>query len=152
MTRPRPVYLVNFACYKPEESLKCSKKRFMEQSRMSGFFTEEIPEFQRKILERSGLGDDTYLPEAVLSIPPDPSMKAARKEAEYVMFGVWGPRRAISKDLSKSQRHWDPNCELQPIQPNSIALSNGCQSLKASREYKELQPRWDGMQCGHSFC
>lgn len=88
MTRPRPVYLVNFSCYKPEESRKCTKRIFMDHSRASGFFTEENLDFQRKILERSGLGENTYLPEAVLSIPPNPSMKEARKEAEAVMFGA----------------------------------------------------------------
>jgi 3-ketoacyl-CoA synthase len=88
MTRPRPVYLVNFSCYKPEESRKCTKRIFMDHSRASGFFTEENLDFQRKILERSGLGENTYLPEAVLSIPPNPSMKEARKEAEMVMFGA----------------------------------------------------------------
>ncbi|PNX87014.1 3-ketoacyl-CoA synthase 11-like protein, partial [Trifolium pratense] len=88
MTRPRPVYLVNFSCYKPEESRKCTKKMFMDHSRASGFFTEENLDFQRKILERSGLGENTYFPEAVLSLPPNPSMKEARKEAEMVMFGA----------------------------------------------------------------
>nr|XP_029148795.1 3-ketoacyl-CoA synthase 11-like [Arachis hypogaea] len=88
VTRPRPVYLIDFSTYKAKESMQCSKQRFMEQSRMSGFFTEENLEFQRKILERSGLGDNTYLPEAVLCIPPNPSMSTARKEAEDVMFGA----------------------------------------------------------------
>ncbi|XP_021895183.1 3-ketoacyl-CoA synthase 11 isoform X2 [Carica papaya] len=88
LTRPRAVYLVNFSCYKPEESRKCTKKVFMDQSRMTGTFTEENLEFQRKILERSGLGESTYLPEAVLNIPPNPSMKEARKEAEAVMYGA----------------------------------------------------------------
>ncbi|KAK7328397.1 hypothetical protein VNO77_22502 [Canavalia gladiata] len=88
MTRPQPVYLVNFSCCKPEEARKCTKRLFMDRSRMSGFFTDENLEFQRKILERSGLGENTYLPEAVLNIPPNPSMKEARKEAEMVMFGA----------------------------------------------------------------
>ncbi|KAE9601847.1 hypothetical protein Lal_00041018 [Lupinus albus] len=88
LTRPRPVYLVNFSCYKPEESHKCTKKIFMDHSRMAGSFSDENLEFQKKILERSGLGDSTYLPEAVLNIPPNPSIKEARKEAEAVMFGA----------------------------------------------------------------
>ncbi|CAN1177767.1 3-ketoacyl-CoA synthase 11 [Linum perenne] len=88
MTRPSPVYLVNFSCYKPDEPRKCTKKIFMEQSRLAGTFTEDSLEFQRKILERSGLGDSTYLPDAVLAIPPNPSMQEARREAEAVMFGA----------------------------------------------------------------
>ncbi|KAE8720499.1 3-ketoacyl-CoA synthase 17 [Hibiscus syriacus] len=84
----RPVYLVNFACYKPEESRKCSKMMSVDQSQMTGTFTDDNLQFQRRILERSGLGDSTYLPEAVLNIPPNPSMHQARKEAKAVMFGA----------------------------------------------------------------
>ncbi|CAL5096361.1 unnamed protein product [Urochloa decumbens] len=88
LTRPRPVYLVDFACYKPHEERKCSRARFMNCTESLGTFTPENIEFQRKIIERSGLGEDTYLPEAVLNIPPNPSMANARKEAEMVMFGA----------------------------------------------------------------
>jgi len=88
LTRPHPVYLVNFSCYKPDESRKCTKKIFMDQSQMTGTFSEDNLQFQRKILERSGLGDSTYLPEAVLNIPPNPSMDEARNEAKAVMFGA----------------------------------------------------------------
>ncbi|GKB57598.1 3-ketoacyl-CoA synthase 11-like protein [Tanacetum coccineum] len=44
--------------------------------------------FQKKILERSVLGQKTYFPEAVLQVPPNPCMAEARKEAEMVMFGA----------------------------------------------------------------
>lgn len=90
LTRPHPVYLVlvDFSCYKAEESRKCTMKIFVNQSRMVVSFSEENLEFQKKILQRSGLGDNTYLPEAVLTIPPNPSIQEARKEAEAVMFGA----------------------------------------------------------------
>ncbi|KAI4344074.1 hypothetical protein L6164_011346 [Bauhinia variegata] len=35
LTRPRPVYLVDYSCYKPEECPKCTKRIFMDQSRMT---------------------------------------------------------------------------------------------------------------------
>ncbi|KAG2691563.1 hypothetical protein I3760_08G014200 [Carya illinoinensis] len=88
LTRPRPVYLVDFSCYKPEDARKCTRQIFMDRSCSTGTFAEENLEFQRKILERSGLGESTYLPEAVLRVPPNPSMAEARKEAEAVMFGA----------------------------------------------------------------
>ncbi|KAI3870222.1 hypothetical protein MKW92_041917 [Papaver armeniacum] len=88
LTRPRPVYLVDFSCYKPEDERKCTRQIFMERSGLTGSFTEQNLEFQRKILERSGLGESTYLPPAVLRVPPNPSMAEARKEAEIVMFGA----------------------------------------------------------------
>ncbi|XP_019189925.1 PREDICTED: 3-ketoacyl-CoA synthase 11-like [Ipomoea nil] len=88
LTRPRPVYLVDFSCYKPEEARKCTRQIFMERSGLTGTFSEENLRFQKKILERSGLGESTYLPEAVLRVPPNPCMAEARKEAETVMFGA----------------------------------------------------------------
>ncbi|CAH9080980.1 unnamed protein product [Cuscuta epithymum] len=87
MTRPRPVYLVDYSCYQPPDSLKANHHRFMDHSRLTGDFDDSSLEFQRKILERSGLGDETYFPEAMHCVPPQPSMLAAREEAEQVMFG-----------------------------------------------------------------
>ncbi|KAK5793988.1 3-ketoacyl-CoA synthase 17 -like protein [Gossypium arboreum] len=88
MSRPRKAYLVNFACYKPEADRICTREIFMERSGLTGSFTEENLAFQKKILERSGLGQKTYLPEAVMRVPPNPCMAEARKEAETVMFGA----------------------------------------------------------------
>lgn len=88
LTCPRPVYLVDFCSYKPPDSNICTKKFFMQQSSLVDSFKKESLEFQRKILERSGLGESTYLPEAVFSTPPNISVESARKEAEVVMFGA----------------------------------------------------------------
>ncbi|XP_038719613.1 3-ketoacyl-CoA synthase 20-like [Tripterygium wilfordii] len=95
-SRPRKVYLVDFACYKPPTERICTREIFMERSALAGFFTEENLAFQKKILERSGLGQKTYLPEAVMRLPPNPCIAEARKEAETVMFN------AIDELLSKT--------------------------------------------------
>ncbi|KAJ7189806.1 hypothetical protein O6H91_23G055800 [Diphasiastrum complanatum] len=88
MSRPRPVYLVDYACYKPSNNLKVLHPTFMEHSRLSGKFDEKSLAFQKKILERSGLGEETYLPPALHELPANPCMSAARGEAEEVMFGA----------------------------------------------------------------
>ncbi|GFP85882.1 3-ketoacyl-coa synthase 4 [Phtheirospermum japonicum] len=88
MTRPRSIYLVDYACYRPPDHLRVSSSKFMAHSRLTGDFDEPALEFQRKILERSGLGEETYLPEAMHKVPTEPSMAAAREEAEQVMFGA----------------------------------------------------------------
>ncbi|CAO2151372.1 unnamed protein product [Urochloa humidicola] len=94
--RPRAVYLLDFACYKPSPSHTVTRETFMHQSTAAGVFTEENLAFQRKILERSGLGQSTYFPAAVLNSPPNPCMAEARAEAEAVMFG------AIDQVLAKT--------------------------------------------------
>ncbi|RRT65307.1 hypothetical protein B296_00041156 [Ensete ventricosum] len=88
MKRPRPVYLVDFACYKPSSALKCTREFFVEHSARTGIFTDDNLAFQKKILERSGLGQSTYFPEAMFETPPNLCMAEARKEAEMVMFGA----------------------------------------------------------------
>lgn len=95
----RNIYMLEFACYKPDEASMCSKEHFMKCSTLAGTFTDENLAFQKKILERSGLGQKTYLSQALLRIPPDPCMSEAREEAEMVMFG------AIDQLLEKVKNH-----------------------------------------------
>ncbi|TYH95829.1 hypothetical protein ES332_A12G134800v1 [Gossypium tomentosum] len=86
--RSRPVYLVDFACYKPEDDRKMSVDSFLKMTEDSGAFTEETLQFQRRISTRSGLGDETYFPRGITSTPPNLCMEEARAEAETVMFGA----------------------------------------------------------------
>lgn len=88
MTRPRSVYLVDYSCYRPPSHLQAKFHKFMEHSKLIGDFDDAALEFQRKILERSGLGEETYIPEALHRIPPRISMVAAREEAQQAMFGA----------------------------------------------------------------
>ncbi|CAN1125364.1 3-ketoacyl-CoA synthase 4 [Linum perenne] len=98
MTRPNPVYLVDYACYKAPDELK------------------------RKILERSGLGEETYVPEAMLFIPPRPSMQAAREEAEQVMFGALDTLFANTKIKPKDIGILVVNCSLFNPTPSLSAM------------------------------
>jgi 3-ketoacyl-CoA synthase len=88
MSRPRKVYLLNFACYKPGPAQMCSKETFMKQTKLTGCFSDESLGFQKKILERSGYGQKTYVPLSLLDVPMSVSFDEARKEAGVVMFGV----------------------------------------------------------------
>ncbi|KAJ0093314.1 hypothetical protein Patl1_25263 [Pistacia atlantica] len=88
MTRPRKVYLVNFACYKPEPARMCSKEHFLKLSARTGKYTESSLAFKKKILERSGVGQRTYGPKALMEIPQSQSLVEARKETETIIFGA----------------------------------------------------------------
>ncbi|GKV42830.1 hypothetical protein SLEP1_g50195 [Rubroshorea leprosula] len=88
LTRARPVYLLDYSCYRPPAHLKVESHWFMERYRLSGVFEKSSLEFQRKVLERSGLGEETCVPKSMHSIPPTATMAEAREEAEQVMFGA----------------------------------------------------------------
>ncbi|KAK9136345.1 hypothetical protein Syun_015675 [Stephania yunnanensis] len=51
-------------------------------------FDESSVEFQRKILENAGIGEETYMPEVMHRVPLRVTMAAAREETEQVMFGA----------------------------------------------------------------
>ncbi|PIA31592.1 hypothetical protein AQUCO_04900114v1 [Aquilegia coerulea] len=87
-TRGRKVFLLDYSCYKPEDSLRCSHDAFMERSTLWNIFSEESLEFQRTILEKSGLGQSTHIPEALWTLPPNPCLGLAEKEVELVFFGA----------------------------------------------------------------
>lgn len=122
LSRPKPVYLVNFACYKPEETNKCSRQMFVHLSQSKGSFTQENLKFQRKIIERSGLGESTYFPDAIMNIPPNPSMAMARKEAEVVMFGALDELFAKTNLKPKDVGILIVNCSLFNPTPSLSAM------------------------------
>ncbi|CAH9145785.1 unnamed protein product [Cuscuta epithymum] len=121
-TRPRKVYLVDFACYKPPPEVMCPKQLFMDRSKQADVFTEENLSFQKKILERSGLGEKTYFPEALLRLPPSPSMAEARKEAEMVMFGAIDELLAKTGVNAKDIGILVVNCSLFNPTPSLSAM------------------------------
>ncbi|XVF70412.1 hypothetical protein PTKIN_Ptkin11bG0159400 [Pterospermum kingtungense] len=88
MTRRRSIYSVDYSCCLPPSHLKAKYHQFMDHSALTGDLDESCLKFQRKILERSGLGEETCVHEAMHYLPPRPSMAAARQEAELVMFGA----------------------------------------------------------------
>ncbi|KAL4389421.1 hypothetical protein HN51_010303 [Arachis hypogaea] len=122
MTRPRSIYLVDYSCYKPPSNLSVKFTQFMEHSKLTGDFSDDSLDFQRKILERSGLGEETYVPEAMHHIPPTPSMAAAREEAENVMFGALDNLFANTKIKPKDIGVLVVNCSLFNPTPSLSAM------------------------------
>lgn len=121
-SRPRKIYLVDFACYKPEPARICTREVFMERSALAGSFTEENLAFQKKIIERSGLGQKTYLPEAVMQVPPNPCMAKAREEAEIVMFNAIDQLLAKTRVKAKDIGILIVNCSLFNPTPSLSAM------------------------------
>ncbi|KAE9466640.1 hypothetical protein C3L33_01400, partial [Rhododendron williamsianum] len=88
MSKPRSIYLVDYACYKPPITCRVPFATFMEHSRLILKDSPKSVHFQMRILERSGLGEETCLPPAIHYIPPTPTMASARGEAEVVIFSA----------------------------------------------------------------
>ncbi|KAK8952449.1 3-ketoacyl-CoA synthase 10 [Platanthera zijinensis] len=89
MSRPRPIYLIDFACYRPSDELKVSKEEFIELARATGKFDDDSLSFQRRILKASGIGDETYVPRCIFSAAGNcATMKEGRAETAAVMFGA----------------------------------------------------------------
>uniref|UniRef100_A0A6N2MYY2 3-ketoacyl-CoA synthase n=1 Tax=Salix viminalis TaxID=40686 RepID=A0A6N2MYY2_SALVM len=86
--RSKPVYLVDFACSKPEDERKASIETVLKMTEELGTCDNETLRYQRRIYTRSGLGDETYISRGLSSQPPNMSMEEARYEAESVMFGA----------------------------------------------------------------
>nr|XP_043612278.1 3-ketoacyl-CoA synthase 11-like [Erigeron canadensis] len=89
MTRRTPckVYLIDFACYKPPDTQKCTKEFMIRKAEHSGYFSKEMLDFIKKVFDKSGLGDSTYLSEIYLKDVKVPNMKEARREMEMSVFG-----------------------------------------------------------------
>ena len=85
-SRPPPIYLVDYACFKPGKECKMASERFLELAAKSKYFTESSLEFQRKILASSGLGPETYIPLSMHAEPTDFTLTTSMKEAETALF------------------------------------------------------------------
>ncbi|KAL5210185.1 hypothetical protein ABZP36_005808 [Zizania latifolia] len=88
MSRPRPVYLVDLAGYKPAAAHEATRAKSIQHFGMAGKFSEESMAFQRRMMERSGLGEATHFPASLLTRPVDMCLRTARAESETVIFGV----------------------------------------------------------------
>ncbi|WOK98511.1 hypothetical protein Cni_G07223 [Canna indica] len=122
MSRPRPVYLVDFSCFKPSDSYRASRSTIMTQFTRGGTFTDETVAFQRKMLERCGIGDLAYIPESLLGTHIEMSHKKAREEAETVVFGAVDGLFAKTRVAAKDVRILVVNCSLFNPSPSYTAM------------------------------
>ena len=83
-----PIYLVDFECYRPPDHLKVPYELFKNGSAEANIFTEEALDFQLRILNKSGLSEETFFPSGMHMKPPRSTMALAREEAELVMFNA----------------------------------------------------------------
>lgn len=81
-------YLLDFACYKPSNEWKMGKAKFIQLAIDSKLFNDKSIQFQKRILEGSGLGEETYVPPSMHCQPTDFSVRQSLVEAEMALFGA----------------------------------------------------------------
>jgi 3-ketoacyl-CoA synthase len=88
VSRPRPVYLVELSGYIAGEAHEASRAKTIAHFGRCGRFSEASMAFQKRMLERSGLGERTHFPASLISVPVDMCLRTAREESHAVIYGV----------------------------------------------------------------
>eukprot|EP00249_Psilotum_nudum_P004014 c17535_g1_i1 orf=537-2114(-) len=137
MYSPRPVYLVDYACFLPSHRYRIPFASFIEHSNLGGHFNERSIEFQRKIMERSGVGERTAFPFAMHYLPPRPSMSWARAEAETViytmldeLFDKSGVRPKDIGILVENSSMFNPSPSISAMIVNKYKMRNNIRSFQ----------------------
>nr|GEV50940.1 3-ketoacyl-CoA synthase 6 [Tanacetum cinerariifolium] len=143
MSKPRSVYLVDYMCYKAPITCRVPFSTFMEHSRLILKDNPKSVEFQMRILERSGLGEETSLPPAIHYIPPKPNMEAARGEAELVIFSALDSLFARTGLKPKDIDILIVNCSLFSPTPSLSAMVVNKYNLRSNIKSFNLS----GMGC-----
>ncbi|PON88481.1 Very-long-chain 3-ketoacyl-CoA synthase [Trema orientale] len=133
---PRPTYLLDFACYSPPDDLKISKEEFIELARKSGNFSEASIDFQRRVLEKCGIGEESYMPRIVFQPNYKITLNDGREEAAMVIFGAINELFATAKIRPKDIGILVVNCGVLNTTPslasmviNHFKLRNNVQSF-----------------------
>ena len=90
MQRPRMVYLIDYACFRPPHNYRVPSASFAEHVRHVSQFSERSIRFLTRLLERSGLGEETSLPPLSFYIEGHKysTLEAGLKEVELVIFSA----------------------------------------------------------------
>ncbi|KAJ7962239.1 3-ketoacyl-CoA synthase [Quillaja saponaria] len=119
---PRSTYLLDFSCYRPPNEFKISKKEFIELAKKSGNFNEAAIEFQQRVLKKSGIGDETYMPPVVFQPGCRITLREGREEAAMVMFAVINDLLATTKIAPKDIRILVVNCGVLNTTPSLSSM------------------------------
>ncbi|CAD6224196.1 unnamed protein product [Miscanthus lutarioriparius] len=78
--------LVDFSCLKPPRRLRLPVAGLLEHLRLIACFDDGSVEFMAKVIEASGMGNETYFPPSLHYIPPAATHADAVQEAHALFF------------------------------------------------------------------
>ncbi|KAL1548464.1 very-long-chain 3-oxoacyl-CoA synthase [Salvia divinorum] len=82
------IHLLDYACYKPPPSYRAPTSMLVEHLEHERQFDQESVDFQVKILEKSGVGEETSIPPTLACLPIDRSISFSIGEIQTVVFNV----------------------------------------------------------------
>ncbi|KAL8162355.1 hypothetical protein V2J09_013844 [Rumex salicifolius] len=115
------VYLLDFVCFQPPETLRAPLSSFLEHMEYVDFNKEAIT-FQKKVLERSGIGNETCLPAGIHCIPRDNSLDSTLEECKLVLFTVVEDLLVKTKINPKSIDFLVTNCSIYCPTPSLASM------------------------------
>ncbi|KAJ8754934.1 hypothetical protein K2173_015446 [Erythroxylum novogranatense] len=115
-----------------EDNLRAIRSNFVEHLELCGSFSRESIDFQVKVLERSGIGDEACVPSAMHKLPVDTSLNPSLEEVELVLFTI------VEDLLSKHN----------PFLSNSFHYIHDRSQVWSPKQHQELQLKWNGLQRG----
>ncbi|KAJ1402545.1 Very-long-chain 3-ketoacyl-CoA synthase [Sesbania bispinosa] len=88
LSKPSPIYLVDFSCLKPPSCCRVPFATFLENVSKFQLFDSESVAFMAKVLHSSGHSEETCLPPALHYIPPKTHQSESIKEVHMVLFPI----------------------------------------------------------------
>ncbi|GJX45733.1 very-long-chain 3-ketoacyl-CoA synthase, thiolase-like protein [Tanacetum coccineum] len=122
VNRPKKIYLIDFACFKPSHLLRVPTATALEHGH---FILASRPKsfiFIKKMLERSGLGEETCIPHVGHYLPPNPNMMDVRDEAHLVIFSAMDSLFQQTRISPKEIDILIVNCSLFAPTPSISAM------------------------------
>ncbi|KAK2662479.1 hypothetical protein Ddye_001053 [Dipteronia dyeriana] len=120
--RCKRVYLVDFTCYLPADSLRTPISNFIEHLEKCNVFNRESLDFHVKVSERSGIGNEARVPISIHALPPDSTLNASREETTQVMFTVFNDLLSKHNINPKSIDVLVSNCSLFCLSPSITTM------------------------------
>ncbi|CAN6913019.1 unnamed protein product [Brassica oleracea] len=143
LTPSSSVFLLDFSCYRPPDHFKITKSDFIELAMKSNNFNETSIELQRKVLDQSGIGEESYMPRVVFKPGHKVNLRDGREEAAMVIFGAIDELLEATKINVKHIKILVLNCGVLNTTPSLSAMVINHYKLRHNTESYNL----GGMGC-----
>ncbi|CAN1784190.1 3-ketoacyl-CoA synthase 7 [Linum perenne] len=121
-TSSRKVYLIDFVCFKAPKTHRVPLSTFIEHAEIMEKFDRDTIDFQTKVVERSGIGNQSYLPDGIHFLPPSSALKQGIHELEMVLFSTVGNLFTKLKISPESIDVLITNCSLVTPTPSLSSM------------------------------